>query len=68
MNGAWVREGDDWNASDGWGITIPAGRIPCGTRIALYAEVYDWAGNSVGASLGDISMGCNLLYLPTVKR
>jgi hypothetical protein len=68
LDGAWVREGEDWNPADGWGITIPAGRIPCGTNIALYAEVVDWAGNSVGASLGDIAMGCNLVYLPTIKK
>ena len=64
----WVLQGEDWDGSDGWGVTIPAGTIPCGTNIALYAQIHDWAGNSIGAAVGSIAIPCEMLYLPLLKR
>lgn len=66
--GKWVVQGDDWDGSDGWGITIPAGTIPCGSNIALYAQIYDWAGNTSGVAVGSIIIPCEILYLPQLRR
>jgi len=63
---SWIALGEDWDSSDGWNypFTPPAGTVLDG--IAVYAFVYDWSGNWVGA--GAWNLGQPMIYLPVVIK
>jgi hypothetical protein len=45
-SGDWVSISEDWDGSDGWSSAFDANAQIEGTGMALYAQVFDWAGNS----------------------
>ncbi len=47
-SGGWILLGDDWNQEDGWSATLDTNALPDQSGLAVYAKVYDWAGNVTG--------------------
>jgi murein DD-endopeptidase MepM/ murein hydrolase activator NlpD len=54
-SGKWAKIGEDWNGTDGWRILFnPTPSVGKGTQGAIYAQVFDNAGNYNGASSWEI--------------
>lgn len=60
----WRLLGQDWDGSDGWSIDFDSSTIESKTSIALYAMIFDMAGNSVG--LGSYNLHLPFIYLPVI--
>ncbi len=66
QSGSWVSAGQDWDGRDGWGVTykLPTGASPSGS--AVYARVYDWAGNFIG--IGQWNLRGPGIFLPIIIK
>jgi hypothetical protein len=52
--GPWITLGEDWDGQDGWSVPFDLSKIQPQGGLAVYARVYDWAGNWVGAGAWDL--------------
>jgi hypothetical protein len=62
----WIVLGEDWDGSDGWNLTFDVSSVPNQIGMALYARVYDWAGNWIGTGAWNLT-GPGI-YLPLIYR
>ncbi len=49
VTGKWEAIGEDWDASDGWGVSFDPTAETAGTKGALFAQVFDGSGNRASA-------------------
>lgn len=68
LGGQWVTLGEDWDGSDGWTFSFDTTNVKGLSGSALYAEAFDWAGNSIGTGVWRLSTGSTGIYLPLVVR
>jgi len=66
LGSSWNYLGEDWNPEDGWNFEFDTSTIPDRNGIAVYAVVFDWAGNWVGT--GAWNLHPPMLYLPIILR
>jgi len=52
--GQWVKVGEDWDGSDGWGVPFDATKEARGSAGAVYTQVFDGSGNWTAASSWNI--------------
>jgi hypothetical protein len=52
----WQVIGSDQDGSDGWQINFDTTILPEQKDIAFFANIYDWAGNWIGAGVWDIGL------------
>lgn len=62
----WRYIGEDWDPSNGWNIDFDTTEISNRDGVAVYAVVFDWAGNWVGT--GAWKLHAPMIYLPIVKK
>ncbi len=62
----WNFIGQDSDGSDGWSIAFDPTAMNINTSIAIYAMVFDKAGNSIG--LGRYNLNSTMIYLPAILR
>jgi murein DD-endopeptidase MepM/ murein hydrolase activator NlpD len=60
----WIYLGEDWDPSDGWNYEFDTSGISNLNGIAVYAVVFDWAGNWVGT--GAWNLRSPMIYLPLI--
>lgn len=65
QNSDWSFLGEDWNPSDGWNFEYSPPLSTDRNGTAVYAVVFDWAGNWVGT--GSWNLHQPMLYLPLIK-
>jgi len=53
---SWQVIGTDQNDIDGWQIKFDATSLPEQKNAALFAKIYDWAGNWIGAGSWDLTL------------
>ncbi len=66
LSSGWNYAGEDWEESDGWNYLFDTRVISSREGAAVYAVVFDWAGNWVGT--GAWNLGQPMLYLPLIIR
>jgi hypothetical protein len=59
MNSGWQIIGSDLDGSDGWEITFDTTALAEQKEVAFFANVYDWAGNWIGAGAWDLGIDRN---------
>jgi hypothetical protein len=68
----WVSLGSDWDASNGWGVRFDPSEVPDQNDIAIYAKIYDWAGNWTGVASWNLMLDRrppnNWIYLPVLRK
>lgn len=62
----WHYIGEDWSPVDGWNINFDTTGITNSGNVAVYAVVFDWAGNWVGT--GAWRLHSPMIYLPLVRK
>ena len=62
----WQYIGEDWSPVDGWNINFDTTGITNSGNVAVYAVVFDWAGNWVGT--GAWRLHSPMIYLPLVRK
>ena len=66
LSSNWNFLGEDWDPEDGWNFKFDTSTIPDRNGIAVFAVVFDWAGNWVGT--GAWNLHPPMLYLPIILR
>ena len=56
LHDSWVYAGEDWDGQDGWNLNFDTSDLDDQYGLAFYANIYDWAGNWVGAGTWDIGL------------
>ncbi len=65
----WTTLGADWDGSDGWSYNIDTSSLPRPFGAAIFARVYDWAGNWRGAAVWNLHVDFPFeVYLPVLRR
>lgn len=62
----WRFLGEDWDPSDGWSFILDSSEVPFQNGMAVYAVVYDWAGNWVGTGAWNLRQP--MIYLPIIVK
>jgi hypothetical protein len=62
----WVFLGEDWDPSDGWNFAWDTSSISDRNGAAVYALVFDWAGNFAGTGAWNLHQP--MLYLPMIRK
>ena len=62
----WQVIGQDWDGSDGWSMPFDTSQIDIANGIAIYARVYDQAGNWIG--LGAYNLRLPGVFLPMIVK
>jgi hypothetical protein len=62
----WQALGMDLDGSDGWSIEFDSSALDVKTSIAIYAVVFDKAGNSIG--IGIYNLRLPVIYFPVITR
>jgi hypothetical protein len=63
-----VALGEDWDGSDGWHFMVQEQDYINLKGYGVYARVFDWAGNWIGAGSWYINLLHAILYLPLQSR
>jgi len=66
LSADWIYAGEDWDPTDGWNYTFKPASPATLDGGALYAIVYDWAGNWVGTGAWNLHLP--MIYLPMVIK
>jgi hypothetical protein len=65
----WINLGADWDGTDGWSYNIDTSNLPWPFEAAIFARVYDWAGNWRGEAVWDLHVDFPFeVYLPILRR
>jgi len=59
LNSSWQLIGSDIDGSDGWEIAFDTTALPEQKDAAFFANVYDWAGNWIGAGAWELGIDRN---------
>jgi len=66
LNPEWVYLGEDWDPADGWNYTLDSSVVPFRNGMAVYAVVYDWAGNWIGTGAWNLHLP--MIYFPIIIK
>jgi hypothetical protein len=66
QNSNWNYLGEDWDPSDGWNFELDTATVGDRNGMAVYAVVFDWAGNWVGTGAWNLTPP--VLYLPIIIK
>ena len=66
FNSGWTSLGKDWDGSDGWNLMVDTATLPNLYGGAIYAQIFDKAGNWFGAGIWNLHpLG---YYLPIISK
>jgi len=68
QNSDWRFLGSDWNGQDGWKFKYDQENLLYPRDIAIYARVYDWAGNWIGVGAWNLNKSKKGVFLPIITR
>ena len=68
--GSWEYISSDWESDDGWSTDFDTRQLPEQKDIAIYAQVHDWAGNTIGIGTWNLYLydQVHFTYLPVIRN
>lgn len=67
LNDDWLSLGEDLDGSDGWSALFDPSGLGFQTGMAVYAQVFDRAGNWTPAAAWNVSLPKSVVYFPLVR-